>query len=88
MHVQSYAFAACELPPRARLTRVNLFRLRGRCLSRLPTHGRAKQGMLAERDVGRIVVTAPILNSALHEELRGRAGNADEPTIFPSAPGA
>jgi uncharacterized BrkB/YihY/UPF0761 family membrane protein len=38
--------------------------------------------------VGRIVVTAPILNSALHEELRGRAGNAEGPRIFPSAPSA
>jgi len=38
--------------------------------------------------VGRIVVTAPILNSSLHDELRGRAGNADEAAIFPAAPGA
>jgi len=38
--------------------------------------------------VGRIVVTAPILNSALHDELRGRGGDAGEATIFPAAPGA
>jgi hypothetical protein len=37
---------------------------------------------------GRIVVTAPILNSSLHDELRGRNGNAGEAAIFPIAPDA
>jgi len=38
--------------------------------------------------VGRIVVTAPILNSSLHDELRGRDRKAGEAAIFPTAPGA
>jgi uncharacterized BrkB/YihY/UPF0761 family membrane protein len=32
--------------------------------------------------VGRIVVTAPILNSSLHDELRGRGGNAPEASLL------
>jgi uncharacterized BrkB/YihY/UPF0761 family membrane protein len=35
--------------------------------------------------VGRIVVTAPILNSALHEELRGRSADPDGPPDTPPA---
>jgi membrane protein len=36
--------------------------------------------------VGRIIVTAPILNSSLHEELRGERPAADGPPETPSAP--
>ena len=37
--------------------------------------------------VGRIVVTAPILNSALHEELRGQSADPDgAPGTPPAAP--
>jgi uncharacterized BrkB/YihY/UPF0761 family membrane protein len=35
--------------------------------------------------VGRIVVTAPILNSALHDELRGEHSAPDEPSETPPA---
>jgi uncharacterized BrkB/YihY/UPF0761 family membrane protein len=35
--------------------------------------------------VGRIVVTAPILNSALHEELRGQHADSDGPPAAPSS---
>jgi uncharacterized BrkB/YihY/UPF0761 family membrane protein len=39
--------------------------------------------------VGRIVVTAPILNSSLNEELRGRSGREEgETTTSPAAPSA
>jgi membrane protein len=31
--------------------------------------------------VGRLIVTAPILNSSLHEELRGRGGNSDDESL-------
>jgi uncharacterized BrkB/YihY/UPF0761 family membrane protein len=35
--------------------------------------------------VGRIIVTAPILNSALHEELRGQHAESDEPPAPPQS---